>query len=852
MFISNKIMHRVGIVICLLLIPIVSLFAQETVLVPSQPNTETLSIDGTLDENSWVQAQSLSGFLQFEPYVGDSASQQTEVKIIYGEENFYVGAILYDDQPNAIEATLARRDEFNRADWFMVSIDSNLNQITAYSFGVNAAGVQYDGVLRGISSTGSNNNNIIAGMDPSWDAIWESAVRLTPQGWVVEIRIPYGMLRFPRAETQTWGIRFLRHIPRLGETSEWPLVPHLDRSNLIARFNTLEGVQNISPRRHIEIRPYSVIQLDSREKTLGSRTADVDTDFDLGGDIKVGIGPNSTLDLTINPDFGQVELDPSVLNLTAFETIFEEKRPFFVEGMPIYQFDTGPGELLYTRRIGSVEPIIGAGKFSGRTSNGFSYGVLGALEGIDFDPSRYYGVVRLRRQFSGQSRIGGIITTFHDSPSGQDYSTTSITSGVDWDIRFRDGEYGVDGFTAVSHREDLSPGVDPSTGYGGYLWLRKRQGILTGATGIDIYDDRFNANDVGHTPRNDYIALTAQTTYQLNKGRPFGAFRRAEVSGTLRQTYSFTDGLDLGFNPQFLTIWLGNNFRRYRYFLRTDRLFGGYDIYETRGLGPWAGPTSIYMEWDYETDSRSRVFINPKLINEFHSDGGNIHGTQIATTWDIGTRLSLTGDIGLEWERSVTAWLANESFMKIGNEWAIGEIDASPDQLSADDYITFGQGEELNNLFNEITPYADQVYYTPVFGRRNTRSADFTLRSDITFNPYISLQVYSQLFVAKGQYREFQIMQNRDSLEPIPAYPKQSEFTINNFQSNMVFRWQFRPGSFLSFVWTHGRRLREEINPHAPFGPSVYKQSFGDQIGNVLDTFPENVILLKVEYTFLN
>lgn len=843
---------RFGMIACFMFLPCWQLYAQETTDIPFQRISETLSIDGNLDEIQWEQAESISGFLQFEPAEGEPPTHNTEVWVLHGDGNLYVGAVLYDDQPSAIEATLARRDEFNRADWFLISIDANLNRRTAYTFGVNAAGVQFDGVLRGISSTGSNNNNIIAGMDPSWDAVWESSVRITERGWELELRIPYSMLRFPKTEMQSWGIRFLRNIPRLGETTEWPLVSHLNRRNLIEQFRTLDGINNISSGRHIEVRPYTVFQMDTREQVQAPGTPEVQTTFNAGGDVKVGLGPNSTLDLTVNPDFGQVELDPAVLNLTAFETIFEEKRPFFVEGMPIYQFDAGPGNLMYTRRIGAAQSIIGAGKFSGRTSRALSYGVLGAVEGDNFNPSRYYGVGRVRRQFSNLSEIGGIITTFNESPAGQESSKTSITSGLDWNIRFQEGEYGIDGFTAMTHRENVLPGENSSTGYAGNLGLRKRKGSLTGSIGIDLYHDQFNANDLGHTPRNNYTSLSAQTTYQLNEGNPFGAFRRAEVSGAVRQRYSYDEGSSLGFDPEFLTIWLDNDFRRYRYFLRMERIFGGYDIYETRGLGPWARPALVYMEWDYETDSRSRIFINPKLINEFHADGGSVYAIRIESRWDIGSRLYLTGDIHTEWEREVTAWLANESFKKAGSEWAIGQTSASPDQLSEDDYFSFAQSEQLDKLFTDMTPFSDQHYFAPVFGTRNTRSIDFTLRSNITVNPYISLQIYSQFFVAKGRYRNFQIMKNRDTLTPINSYPKQSEFTINNFQSNMVFRWQYRPGSYVSVVWTHGRHLREQINPLAPHGPSVYDQSFSDQLGKVWGIFPENMLLLKVEYTFLN
>jgi len=338
----------------------------------------SIQIDGHLDEAVWSQAEAATGFLQFSPEEGTESTQQTEVRILYGDGGVYIGAILYDDNPSLIEQTLGRRDDFNRADWFVVSIDSYFNRQNAFTFGVNAAGIQYDGIR---SSGGFGGGPGIPGVDESWDAVWYSDVRITEDGWIVEMRIPYSMLRFSEAEIQTWGIHFTRSIPRLGETSEWPLVPRVERDNLIAQFGFLQNLRNIEPRPNIQIRPYLVGGFNTSENPSTPGEIITINNIDIGGDIKLGLGPNVTLDAAINPDFGQVEADPAVLNLTAFETFFQEQRPFFLEGIEIFEFSIGRGGLLNTRRIGAEDPIIGATKVSGRTENGLSFGVLGAVTG---------------------------------------------------------------------------------------------------------------------------------------------------------------------------------------------------------------------------------------------------------------------------------------------------------------------------------------------------------------------------------------------------------------------------------------------------------------------------------------
>lgn len=822
-------------------------FAQENRTVNAYQLDSSIEIDGRLDEEAWSEAEAATGFLQFSPEEGSPATQETEVRVLYGDGGVYVGALLYDENPSEIEQALGRRDDYNRADWFVVSFDSRFNRQNAFTFGVNAAGIQYDGIR---SSGGFGGGPGIPGVDESWDAVWYSDVRVTNDGWVVEMQIPYSMLRFPESEIQTWGIHFTRTIPRLGEVTEWPLVPRVERDNLIAQFGYLQNIRDIEPKPNIQVRPYIVSGFNSGEDPTDPGEVSTNTNIDVGGDIKVGLGPNITLDATINPDFGQVEADPAVLNLTAFETFFQEQRPFFVEGIEIYEFSVGRGELLYTRRIGAEDPIIGATKLSGRTENGLSFGVLSAMTGEDFQPNRNYSVARANQQIGDFSSLGGILT-FYDSPLNDvDGRRRTYTGGTDWDFRFAENSYGVRGYTAFTHRT-LSADDESETGIAGRLFLEKRQGAWRGFVGTDIFGDTFNPNDLGQLRQNNFIVGIARVEHQINGGRPFGSFQQAEVDGFFTQSVSYDEGLNLGMGLRTGSNWTFKTFQSIGADVNVDNIFGGYDLFETRGLGPYAQPFSAEFEFEFETDERRPWNLSPEVGWTYYDNGGNEYSTGLRGSWNIGTRLDFFANIEGEWEKGVTAWTSNESFKRSGSDWLIGENSAPPSRLNDDDFRSFDDGGALNSILANKDPFSEDTYYIPVFGERDTRSIDFTLRSTVTFTKDISLQIYSQLFLARGKYEKFKILQDRDNLADFSSYPKRDEFSFNSFLSNMVLRWEYRPGSTIFLVWSHGRDLADEINPLAPYGDSPYDRPIGSQLNDTFDILPNNSILLKINYTFL-
>jgi hypothetical protein len=850
--ISPGVRLGLGLVVGVAAAPDRPLHAQARPSVSAHPVAEAIVVDGRLDEPAWAQADPATGFVQLEPDEGAPATQRTEVRVLYGPRDLYVGAVLHDTDPSAIERTLGRRDDFNRADWFLVSLDSYLDRRTAHTFGVNAAGVQFDAVQGGSDGGpgGGGGGGAPPGMDPSWDAIWSSEVRTTPEGWVVEMAIPYSMLRFPRAESQTWGVQFSRSIPRLGEESQWPLVTRAQQNNRVAHFGDLTGIVGIEPRRNLQISPYSAARMEARESDDRPGEAYRQGDFDVGGDLKMGLGPNVTLDATVNPDFGQVESDPAVLNLTAFETILEERRPFFVEGSQIYGFSAGPGELLYTRRIGAEAPIIGAAKLSGRTAGGLSFGVLGATTGDDFRPDRGYAVARATQQFGGYSTAGGILTLY-DAPAGEGRGR-SLSAGADWDLRFLDNRYGLEGFAAATDRRWSMEDPSHESGVAGKLWARKRQGTWRGFGGAEIYTDGFDPNDLGQLRSSNAYVLIGSVEHDLNGNRPFGPFQRANAEIFGVQRYAYRNGLDQGLSLDLRSRWVLRSFQEIEASVEVENPFGGYDLYETRGLGPWAAPASVQFSLEYGTDERRSWQLEPEAGLTLDDAGGRQYSAEFRGEWSVSDRLALEARLEGRWEDGVLAWSSNETFLRAGDGWRIRRESGAPGDDTPDDYVAFDDGGALGPILEGLAPFGSGRYYVPVFGARDTRALDTTLRGSYTFTPDLSFQLYTQLFLAGGRYDGMQILRGPDDLASFDDFPKRDDFAFGSLQSNAVLRWEYRPGSTLYVVWTHGRSERDELNPLGPWGGSPYDRSLGRQLGDTFDVFPHNVFQVKLSYTFLN
>jgi hypothetical protein len=734
----------------------------------------------------------------------------------------------------------------------MVSIDSYFNRRTAYTFAVNAAEVQLDGQQDDNKKLSVNNVDptLPVGLDPSWDAIWFSAVRITENGWIAEIMIPYRMLRYSKEQTQTWGFHFRRRIPRIGETSEWPYIPRNERSNLVSGYGQVTGIRDIAPKRNLQIKPYVLAGLDLFEKTDKPGITDYNLKYDIGGDLKIGLGSNVMLDATISPDFGQVEADPAVLNLTAFETFYPEKRPFFLEGADIFKFGIGNSRLFYTRRFGANEPIIGAAKLSGHTARGLSFGLMGITAGKNLNPSHSYGVIRASKMLGKYSSGGGILT-YYNSPSKDGIGMNSMTGGVDWDLRFNRNRFSFEGITAFSARNPLVTGKKDEKGFMSGLVFRKREGIIDGHFTLLMFSDKYNPNDLGWISyEQNWYQIWSNVAYKINSGQSFGKFQKGDINLHYTRRYSYLEFYDMGSTVNLNTTLSTQKFRLIKIGSKFNDILGGYDLWETRGLGIWSKPRNIEISGEYNTDERRNWKITPRGSFRKYENRGRDYSLDLQSMLNLGSRLSFLAIFKGIWEKSHTAWASNESFLLDNGIWKIGKSSVSPDNLAYEDFVDFNDNETLRDILREVTQSAPGQYYVPVFGERDTRSLDLTLRGSLTFTSKFSIQLYTQFFLARGRYDNFSILANPDFMADFPAYPKKSDFTYKTLQSNFVTRWEYRPGSTIYLVWSHGRNEKEEMNPLAPYGRSVYDQSLNQQIGDLFRIFPNNSFMIKLDYAF--
>lgn len=807
--------------------------------------SSSVSVDGTLQESAWDNAPTATNFQQLEPQEGAPASQRTVVRVLYGEDALYVSAKMYDKNPDRIRARLARRDQRNQADWFEISLDSYYDQKTARTFAVNAAGVQRDGLVQPGGEGGL--------LDTSWDAIWRSDVRITNDGWVAELRIPYSELRFSEADRQTWGVHFRRRIPRNSEVSEWPLIPSSQRrSSLVAHYGSLTALRDLNAERNIRVAPYTVGRVQTSEDSDARGTRDVTSTYDAGADIEFGLGSNSTLNATINPDFGQVESDPAVLNLSAFETFFPEKRPFFVQGTDVFDFRLGRRtDLLYTRRIGARAPVIGALKLTGRSQDGLVYGAMGATTGNDFSPNRNFAVGRLRQDIGSYSTLGTMVTAF-DGPT-LDARRRSVAGGVDWDLRLGNNAYQVQGYLSGTHRRTTGPVGTPTTGLAASTEIGKIQGDWTYNTGFTFRDDDFDPNDVGRMRENNFVEVDGFLNHQFNSGQPFGPFQRATGFVFMSQSWSYNEGLDRGVGLFSRIEALTNGFRSLSLQLNGDQLFGGYDLFETRGLWPRARPKQLTSQLSFTTDTRREWEVRLQIGATPRSDGGRKWSTNVRAEWNLGARLKLTGEVSYNNETDAIEWASNESFLRRGAGWEIGTESAPPGALSESDYTPIDTGHDrLSSILADVSPaQGSDAYYVPVYGARDTERLNLTLRSNVTLTRNLSMEFFGQMFAARGRYDDFRILSSRDDMDAFGAYPKRHDFATSSFLTNAVLRWEFRPGSELFLVWSQNRRLsRDDPFFYDLQRSSPYERSTTARLTDAFDDFAQNAFILKLRYTF--
>lgn len=801
-------------------------------------------IDGRLDDEAWRAAEAVTNFTQVVPYDGSDPTEGTEVRVLFGDEALYVGARLYDRDPGAIVSRLGRRDGDVPSDGFLLSIDSYHDHRTSFEFGVNPAGVRFDAVTANDDGEG----------DYSWDPVWQVATSLDSLGWVAEVRIPFSQLRFSTSSTE-WGVNFRRDIFRKQERVVWSWAPNTEQG-YASLFGHLQGVGGIRQPRRLEVVPYAVA---SGDYTEGMDRANPFNDGSLhdmtgGVDLKYGITSDVTLDATVNPDFGQVEVDPAVVNLTAFETRFEERRPFFVEGANNFRFGAGSGgfifgapELFYSRRIGAApsreihEPggyvdnpvatdIVGAAKVSGKTG-GWTLGFMDAVTAREHarlqradgrrtselvEPLTNYGVVSLRRELrQGRSGVGILATTVHREDQLEELPTAAYAGGVDFFHRFGQNRFAVNGTLSASRirggraaiaaaqgaparyyqRPDqdyasIDPDATSMTGYTASIQASKVAGTWMYGTDAYIRSPGFEINDAGFAHISDRIF------HGIRIGRrwldPGRVFRHLQVDATWAQTWNF--GGTLVGRSAFAGLF-GRFLNYWGFNLSANVDFSVSDDKLSRGGPLMQRPRVWATEGSFYTDQRRSFWFR-------------MRGSYARNNYD-GWGAEVTGELNLRPTTAITTAL-NASFRK---ERAMGMYVTQRADPTAT--ATFGGRYVFSELFQN--------------------SLDLTIRADAALTPDLSIQLYAQPFIASGDYRRFKELAapgtftfarygvdagstlaldgetNIYTVDPDGPGAGESftfrnpDFLLRSLRSNLVVRWEYLRGSTLYVVWNHGR-----------------------------------------------
>lgn len=735
----------------------------------------TVELDGILGEEAWARATAATSFVAQQPTEGASAGEPTEVYVLFDEEALYIGARLFESDPSDIRGQLVRRDQEGQFDYFEVLLDSNLDRRTGFVFQVSARGGQSDILLFDDTSE-----------DRTWDAVWESEVFRDDQGWSVEMRIPLSQLRYePSAQPQTWGVNFTRRRVVSNELLQFALVSRLQQG-LVSQSGRITGLVITEPPGGVELVPY----LNSKTRSAPSDPGDPffsgrESNVNVGGELTWSLGGNFNLNATFNPDFGQVESDPAVINLTAFETRFQERRPFFVEDRQLFDLPlSGGNQLFFSRRIGprpagdagsgadfseipSSTTILGAAKLTGRTARGLSVGVLGAVtdreEGKAFDleggtmsrfpvePRSQWGVIGLQQDYNeGDSQVGALFVALNrELEEGATYgSLPSSAFGVGVDVvhRWGDREWALLGFFGASHVRGDTAAIgriqrDPTH-----------------------YFDRPDSRWVSLDPSATHLT-GAEWRLRLERQRGehwTGAAWFGEVSPEMTvNDVGFTrdsESLNLGGQINYQEIQPGDLFRSYQLSLYTTRDWS-HDALED----PWSA-----RSWsDAQVQARFRFNVELEFLNfwrlspyvgyfpaqqsRLQTRGGPV--MEVPTYWESRLALSTDQRSSVNFRPTLTYQIFQDGG---GHLWRAEMRTAFRPRSNWEIQLSPSFTHQRDNTQYAASTAA--VPFEPTFGRRylfadvDRRQLAIEARMDLAFSPNLTLQLFVQPFVASGDF----------------------------------------------------------------------------------------------------
>ena len=807
--------------------------------------TQSVVIDGLNNDAVWQTAPKLSGFTEFDPHDGGDPRFKTEFQVAYDDKNIFVFVRAYDPHPDSIRHALTRRDQRGPSDQLKVMIDAYHDKRTGYEFAINP-----DGVMRDFAMYDDTNE------DDSWNGIWEAKTVVDSLGWTAEFKIPLSQLRYSDSPQHTFGFGVWRDIERYKERVSWPRYFRTKQAT-VSQLGDLEGIDGIRSPGTMEVTPYTVTKNVQKQSAAGAFSRD--QKLTVGGDLKYGITSNLTLNATINPDFGQVEADPAVLNLSAFETFLSERRPFFVEGTGLYQFQlncyivqdcrTNEG-LFYSRRIGrsphmlgsygdestpTSTPIAGAAKLTGRTNGGLSYGVLDAItQRVDGTQQRTVEPFTNYAVFSAQQDMRGGNEGIKVTATGVDRSLDEWTSpylthnayagGINYRNRFHKGNYEFNAYlsgsrvngskSAINAIETNSvhyyqqPGdnvsVDSATSMTGSFAQLKFGKYSGGHTRIETslvhISPGYEVNDLGYLRRADILdwstwgALSFQTkTKYYNWLQVNGNHWQHWNTAGLPLANAFNANGHLGFHNN-MNVHLGGTIDNVSatYCDRCTR--GGPVVRNSRGFYPWGGING---------DSRKKI-VPSMWFNGGFGDEGKSHYVSLSPNVDLNLSTQLQASVSAGYTSQIdnTQWLGN-----------------------------FTDGA--------LTHYS--------FARLDQKTMDMSVRINYTARPNLTLEFYGEPFATSGTYTDVREVSATPKAAAYDARYKaytppagtDLQFDYIQLRTNMVARWEYRPGSTLFLVWSHGRDS---------YRTDVFKPSWQNDYGDLFALHPDNTFLIKVAY----
>jgi hypothetical protein len=855
-------------------------FQQDTIAKPATPKqpvytttrlvTEKPVIDGKLNDVCWTKGNWAGNFRQWIPNEGAKPTYPTYINIQYDDRNLYVAIRCHDGEPKKILRQAGVRDEF-AGDLTGVNFDSYHDYRTGFEFTVSAWGQKIDLVL-------FNPDN----WDLNWNPVWKVKTGLEDSAWVAEYEIPLSQLRYSGKDEQVWGLHVWRWISRLQEESDWEIQSKTG-PGVLFNFGELHGIKGLKKSRRLEIMPYTLGDLKTMKKEPGSPFTSKGRIWggNAGLDAKIGISSNFTVDLTVNPDFGQVESDPSVINLTAFETFYEEKRPFFLEGLTIFDYKFDNQSLFYSRRIGhapslSVAPndnlfvsspdktsILSAIKLSGTTSNGLSVGLIQSVTANEFahlsdkdgnrsttkvEPLTSYTVARIQKGYNaGNTVIGGIITSTNrviDNESLESLSTNAYTGGLDLLHHWKDKEYYVDARLIGSYingsKEAITslmqssaryyqrPGAlylnyDTSAthmgGWGGKLMIGKgSKGFWKYSTGATWLSPGLELNDLGYMNSADQVTQDNLVSYQITQ--PVKIFLTYSLNLEEFNTWNFNGQyLGSGAHLSFLSSF------------KNQWGFSASLIYQTKTLDTKILRGGYDMIVPYTVTGLGTLSTDPsKKITASMGYSYEYRGNNSIKNYQILPGISYRPINNLKVGITANYMSNNDQLQYVatnievpGNRYILGTIDQKTLGL------TFRV--DLN-----LTPEFSIQYYGSPFVSRGSYSQLKFVTSPKAKQYNDRFELYQEPVLANGSYQLSDNL-NGSTVDYTIADP---DFNFHQFRSNLVAKWEYRLGSFIYLVWSSEKTGNTSLS-HASLSDS-YKQ--------LRSIFPNNVFLIKLNYWF--